>query len=116
MSELAAVYSNVVARCRSRWRRSGKGHRQVNAVIHSPASDAPFDYAAIGDVPDWRERLTWPLSYSAQFGLGQSLSQRIVETISKQGDPDLQRIALMAAGSIFASCLPILETCLMFRF
>ncbi len=84
----------------------------MNAVIHSPASDAPFDYAAIGDVPDWRERLAWPLSYSAQFGLGQSLSQRIVETISKQGDPDLQRIALMAAGSIFASCLPILETCL----
>jgi len=73
---------------------------------------APFDLAAVGKMPDWRDRLSWPVSHRERR---QALAQQyrdLISFICNIEDNDLRDILLLGVNTMMHSVRVLTETAL----
>jgi hypothetical protein len=73
----------------------------------------PFDYAATLGMPDWRQRLAWPVRYADAAASGRAVLRSLLEVAgSFRADPDMRDVVLLAAPLIASSTMPLAEAAL----
>jgi len=76
------------------------------------AFEAPFDFAATEAMPDWRERVAWPVSYAQTFSASTALLRALLTEIQAIERAELLDTVTLAAGGIAASTLPLVGAAL----
>jgi len=60
-------------------------------------------------MPDWRDRVAWPLAVDTSYYRGRALIQRLLDALPRIDDGKHRDIATLAAGRILATMLPTTE-------
>lgn len=85
------------------------------ALQHGDATSyrsAPYDYDTAAELGAWREDLMWPVPHRLSFDNAKVALGLLLASLRPIDDPDLQDVALLSLGMVFAASLPTAEASL----
>lgn len=72
----------------------------------------PYDYDTAVELGAWREDLVWPVPHRLSFDNARVALGSLLAFLRSIDDPDLQDVAVLSLGMVFASSLPTVEASL----
>ena len=70
---------------------------------------APFLWEDIADIPDWRERIAWPVSGTFSRTLGEAVCREVIATIAAIDDEFENQVAMVAGGRMVNGFVSLAE-------
>jgi hypothetical protein len=70
---------------------------------------AAFRYDDLSGMPDWRDRLYWPIDHMQMVEIGRQVPERVLEFVASLTDDLDRQVAIVAAGQFAAGFMSLLE-------